>query len=776
MFGFTVVATTDTNLALNKSYTVSQDSNTSNAYPNLALKDTEGKLTNGKTGAQNNSGSAEYIHFYRGTYTYVTIDLEQLCSVSKVAIGQYQNIDAGIYASREVYIYGSADGNDFALIGTSVDENRLTSNKSNRLVIDVDADSQYSVRYVKVKFSTDIFCFVDEIAVYGSANSNGKSIAAETEYEPKGFAGAVDGVNHICLMYSGAHYQGSASTIGNITKAQLTPYFAYVDGVGKPIDTMFEAMLFLPLQPGQSSEDTSYPYSFSKKAGFEAFLDNTIVNKGYNFDALNELVGEIKTDIGYDADYQYPVYLAVPYIYISNSSFGEIGGETVTPNSLAARQKIVDWYIDLAIQKFNDAGYTNLKLNGFYWYGETVLYKYGSDEIELIKHFNSYCDTKNYTSIWIPYYCSPGYNKALELGFDAAVLQTGYAFPKDASSETGDAKAGVCDDAIVQAAKYGLGLEIEVSSLDADRYDRYYKYLQAAYSAGVMNDGLFMYYQGGGPGVYYGASKTASGSTNRMGYDNTYKFIHATFESSAPVIQDGVHVIVPLGEIAQGGITVTDNDTTASKLKINEIQKPTELTVGVEGSGYLVLNAKKTTEPCVTSVTFSVTDGYNVSNTASVTIHVVAECFTADRIGGNLKNDHSVLYVYDAEDDATTGTGDNAYEVVISSDGYVTSVGGHDSTIPEGGYVLAASGSKQDYLIQNVSVGSKATVDAVTGNIVFGEWIFDGDESQAESSTQTESQSEPAAAGIPWLYIAIAAAVLAVAAIAIIIIVRRFHQ
>lgn len=759
-------------ISVGKSYTVSSESPIDNAYPSLADETPDGRLTDGKNGGTQTYNDGKYVRFYRGTYKDIVIDLGGEYAVEGAAVSHYQNAAAGVYAIREVYVYASLDGNDYMCIAENVNDDRIkVSAQDGRVVVNADCDGAFKARYVKIRFSCDVFAYVDEISVKGTSDTaHAKDIVPDAVSENKGFAGSVDGVNHICLMYTGEYAYGSPTTSGRITAEQLLPYFAYVDNDGKATDTMFEGMLFLPYQPAAKSNDTTAEYGFGKQSGWQSFLNCVMGGEEYNLSALNKVVGDNKEAIGLTLDYRYPVYIAVPYIHPSDSVFGVIDGQTVTPNTLESRQKIVKWYVDSVIKAFGESNFDHLKLCGFYWYSEAVQYSYGKDENNFIKHFTSYVYSLGMSSLWIPYYCSAGYVSANELGFTAAVLQSGYAFDHS-TSETGDSLPATCDDAMSMADKYGLGAEIEVSSLDSDMYDRYYKYLQAAYAGGYMQDGLFMYYQGGGPGVYYSASAGTANSSQRKGYDLTYQFIHGTFTSAAPVIAEGQKLMIGKGGFVTCRIDISDSDSSSSQLKTLKKPECEDITVAVEGDGYTVINAKKSDFVGETGFYLTVTDGFNVSETVYITLNVVEDCFTADRIDGKLKSDFGVLYTYDADGDNTTGTNEDAFEVVIDSQGVITSVGGYNGTVPEGGYIVAASGTKQEYLKSHCSVGGKAVVDPVTGCI-----LFESDGTADVSSDVSGDESVPASTDdgdSAVLVIVIVIAALAVIAVSVLLIVKK---
>ena len=429
------VSAADTNIALNKSYTIEYDSPIENAYPNFVQEDSGKKLTNGKkSGASPAASDSAWLRLYRGTTITVTIDLGGVFSVNKVNLTQLNINAAGINCSRYLYASVSEDGEKFGTVGEIIDTKSVTDTSISKINRNFEFDGYYKARYVRVAFSSDVWVYIDEIEVIGTDDASlGKSAPIDGQKQfTNAFPTDVNGLRNIMLMYCGKYLRGSVSNVGSNRYDHLLPFFAYLDSGMKPVDKMFDGMLFLPLQPNASKDDESADYSFAKLNGWQYYLDSVIGTDGEveeNIAALNTVVGENKTNLGYAEDYKYPVYISVPYIEKSDTVvFGEVDGELIVPSTLESRLKIVEWFIDKVISSFNAAKFEHIQLNGFYWHNEVVPYAKSEFEDDLIMGFNAYVHSKDYSSIWIPYYCAPGYETWRELGFDAAVLQNGYAF------------------------------------------------------------------------------------------------------------------------------------------------------------------------------------------------------------------------------------------------------------------------------------------------------------------------------------------------------------
>ena len=608
-----IVRADDTNLSLGKPYTVEYESPIEHAYPAYTYK-SETVLTDGKFTTNMSYSDSAFLELYRGTAVTVTIDLGELCAVSSVELRTLQSKAAGVYCARYVKVAVSENGTDFASVANLTDEKSVTDSSKKMITHKVELDKAYLARYVSVTFSCDVYTYVDEVTVYGSTDPSGAvSATPDAPAADLGYAKEIDGIGNIVLMY----------TVGNYTKDKLLPYFAYVDTAGEAKDTMFDSMLFLP-SPASG-------YDFSKPDTWQKYIDSMFGASGKtNLTALNELVGEMRETLSLDNGYRYPVFLAIPYLEIGSNSFNG-----VRPNNLANRTKIVSAYIDQMIGLFADSGFDNLELKGFYWFHESIAYSASDYEEDFMINFNAYVHDKGLKSIWIPYYCAPGFERAVDLGFDAATLQSGYAFPRsgDSLNLLGAVMPESVDDSAMQARKYGLGMEFELDIGVTDAYERFYKYMHTGYSTGCMDGGMMMLYQ-----AVDGILKCANspGATDqRKLYDMLYLYNKQKFTSDAPVIEPDQVIVANLGSRTSGTLSITDNDSLKSKLNLVDIVASEGLTYVLEGDGFYILNTKESVAGMY-SITFSVTDGYNVSEQATVKVFLTdfsapSEVLTLDK-------------------------------------------------------------------------------------------------------------------------------------------------
>lgn len=752
----------DTNLVSGLSYTVTQDAYTANTYPNLVLKDPNFALTDGKKGGSSMDDSA-YLHFYRGVYATVEFDLGAVKYVDGFKSGFFAGTGAGIYLPREMYLSVSEDGEKWYTAYSHRDDTAVCDKTQKRVQISETLDGYYKARYVRFRFSSDVFVFADEVEILGvDSGVDAKEHGYDDVKYPDSFKSykneILNDTKNLVLLYNGKYYNGAENPIGSYSAEEILPYVAYLDKSGNAVDTMFDSFLFIPLAPGIDD------YGFQKQAGWDAYLESTIGLSGtgrVNMAALDDAAAAAIEKLSLPEDFKVNVFISVPYVKHSTAVFGKLDGDrAVSPNSLANKSAIIEWYIDKALDKFEKANFTHLNLTGFYWYSELINFADSAYEVDFVKHFNDYVHAKGYGTTWIPYYCTPGVALWEEVGFDSACLQSGYAFPKSADSETGDAKQGSCEAAMGYAKKHGMGIEMEIASADPSRYD---DYIRTAATLGCMTDGVAMYYIEGKPGCLY--KQALNG--NRTPYELTYQYISMTYEKEAPVIEfSGVLLFEKNSSNAGGKITITDADTKKTLLSIASIEKTTHGKLTLDRDGYAYYTPE-TDYVGPDSFTFTVTDGVNISEPCTVDILVVEKLYKFGSINASLGDGRAVLYNKGTSTETKEKEGMKIFEVAVDADMNIVSAEYKVNTeIPENGCVISASGSRAEELEQSIVNMNKIILDTTTKSVYF---INDNAEETSEdvsSAADTSKTEDPAEGGSrTWLFVAAGAAAALIAAV-----------
>ncbi len=748
----------DENLVAGMQYTVTYDSPIDKAYPGLVYNDPGYALTDGKK-AGNDYSDRAYRSFYRGTYATVEFAFDSFVYVNSFTAGFYGNA-YGILIPREFYLSVSEDGeNWYSCIAVRDDSLPAKSNKGIFRVSE-KADSYYKARYVRFTFACDVFCYADEIEIFGSRTGDGIT-PTEHGFDEKVYPNAftspekpiLQGTRHVVLIYNNSD--------DNNTEESLLPYAAYLDNSGKIVSAdMFDSFLFLPLRYSAREGQTD-------KEGWEEYLDATLGfgDVPHNLAALEKAAETVGEALGTEPP-TYNVFLSIPEMRASGSVFGNFTGKgNVRRNSKENRLFIVRWYVDLVLEKFNACNFKHLNFVGFYWFNETVNFADTNYEFEFVKEYNEYVHSKGVASVWIPYYCSPGFNLWEELGFDCAALQSGWAFPRAADSETGAQIAGMTDDTMAVAKKYGMGLELEVASAAPERFT---DYIVSAAKAGCMTNGVSMYYQEALPGVFYKFYKN-----DRTKYDLLHSYITAAYERYAPTAEIPEKVLIKTGSRDNAGnLKFSDPDSSRSNIRIASRTEPMHGTLSLDRDGFFVY----TPEPGYSGedlFAFSLSDSFNESEIFTVNILVSPEVIRFDGMNSRLKENKAVLY-----DKAGTATGADPSlpgltELVIDSAGVIVSVSSKGGiTVPENCRVLSFCGDKAAEFTKIASVGNKIYLDTVTKSLYLIEDAYEPEESVAESSApETASEGNKTV-----LYIAVAAAAAAVIAAAAFIIKSKFFK
>ena len=84
---------------------------------------------------------------------------------------------------------------------------------------------------------------------------------------------------------------------------------------------------------------------------------------------------------------------------------------------------------------------------------------------------------------------------------------------------------------------------------------------------------------------------------------------------------EGAELTVAAESFGKGRFNVTDEDTPVGQLRVAEIEKPEGIYISVSGDGIFTVETYGS-KPGTYITRFSVTDGYNISNTAEITIIV----------------------------------------------------------------------------------------------------------------------------------------------------------
>ncbi|MBO5870996.1 MAG: DUF4855 domain-containing protein [Clostridia bacterium] len=329
------------------------------------------------------------------------------------------------------------------------------------------------------------------------------------------------GYENLCLTYT---WNPSRNDNGRQTVTDLMPYVAYHDANNNMVDFFFDSYLFLPcvangVTGARLHYDTANP---TKALDWIAYVEDTF-NKGTNVDALNEAFGKAKNALN-APDKKAGVFFTILYPAANaGANFGNLGGKQLNLSRLEDRKYAIKWMIDEQLRLYNERGYDNLELVGFYWLEE---YLYGNKETSedkvLFKYASDYLHSLGLKFIWIPWFKANGFDIWKELGFDAVCMQPNMYWQTQAEKD----RVQICNQLCNQ---YGMGVEIEIDGRgisNGEFFNRYLDYLEGCMQSGAMNS-IKMYYQDGKPGIYQRGYYTTE-KYARAVYDLTYKYAKGT--------------------------------------------------------------------------------------------------------------------------------------------------------------------------------------------------------------------------------------------------------
>ncbi len=260
------------------------------------------------------------------------------------------------------------------------------------------------------------------------------------------------GFHHCALIYEKAVRD----------EAVFRPYVArWSDGHAQ--QWMFDSFLFLIQTSPSKLQTMTDP---TPRSDWEGML-NIWFDPKRDLGALDGALESAKADLG-PVPMKRQVMLMIPYPHPGMHAFGDVDGDGQTEDlgKPADRDKVLRWYVDESIRRFNAAKYKNLELWGFYWMREDM----GTEDQLAVKAASRICHGKGKRVFWIPWYRAAGWDAWRGLGLDVCIMQPNYAFVS--YGHGGRVRRNRLGATADLAKGKGLGVEIEAGNLIADAEDR----------------------------------------------------------------------------------------------------------------------------------------------------------------------------------------------------------------------------------------------------------------------------------------------------------------
>lgn len=259
---------------------------------------------------------------------------------------------------------------------------------------------------------------------------------------------ATDDINDLALIYIGGRHRPAWN------KNLFKPYVVHTYPDGHK-SWMFDGFLMIEFMTQDESGKQSvsfgeYNAACATKEDWEWLLEQQLgTSSGLGCKALDELIEELKSELG-TPNHKHKVVLTVPIPNQATLVWGRLDGVALNFANIDDKVKAMKWFADYMKDKWAEANFKNLDLEGVYWVSETM----GNGNDQLAKRMNAYYHSVGLKSYWIPYFKATGRTQWEELGFSIAYTQPNYYFRTTVPIEQ-------LQDAIGDSNVYGLGLEME---------------------------------------------------------------------------------------------------------------------------------------------------------------------------------------------------------------------------------------------------------------------------------------------------------------------------
>lgn len=232
------------------------------------------------------------------------------------------------------------------------------------------------------------------------------------------------------------------------------PLVGYLDPQGKAKDWFYDGFLLNRNGLPFSRQETTI--GATNRRDWEYFLDQ-FFKPGQEAEALDSAVERTARELGTPPRPAWVIAM-IPYPSPKQQDFGDVDGHGVSENLVddGARLKVVRWFIDAFLQRWQARAFPHLRFWGFYWMNESI-----APEAEpVVRGTAERIHARGHRFLWIPYCFAPGVDKVRDLGFDLVTMQPNYAFVRPThSGNVGNENR--LSWAAKKSRELGMGLEME---------------------------------------------------------------------------------------------------------------------------------------------------------------------------------------------------------------------------------------------------------------------------------------------------------------------------
>lgn len=284
-------------------------------------------------------------------------------------------------------------------------------------------------------------------------------------------------------------YHGGVHRALEWNKDQFTPYVVHQNQQGKK-DWLFDGFLFTEFIDGKGHHFAhgNDKTTLARRPEWE-WLTERQLEKDKGLAGLDQCISEQIKDMG-NPPFRHKVVVVMPVPEKEQKDWGKLD-RPLDFSKDEDRIEACKWYVDQFLKRYQEQGYKNFDLAGFYWVSE----KDGAYR-DILVPIGDYIRSKNLRLFWIPYWTAIGFDNWKTDKFDFAYIQPNYFFKNEVNYERLDA---VC----AYAKGTGMGLEMEfdnraLAGSKENKRDRLISYIEAFEQNGVFKDASIAYYEGGG--------------------------------------------------------------------------------------------------------------------------------------------------------------------------------------------------------------------------------------------------------------------------------------
>ncbi len=562
------------NLALGKPYE-RVPALTTPAYPDTNDKE----LTDGIHGTTSYMDSAWTGHLlkekgptnetkYREEYKSYIVDLGELKTITSVKATFLGSISNGINVPKYCDTLVSVDGynwmklshNDLASIRPTnqvVDYGWHVGNKNGENKDMTNGAEMVVARYVRVFWELVTTTMIDEIEVMGYDEvKTGDNVMSAEEVAKKATPhdnggdyltpAETGGIHDLLLCYNGWYEydkEGDAWP-GEWDAFRFKPMLTYIDENGNPVDTLYDAVLFLALN---ANSGRGHGWDTSWNADDIYYWLNQMFKEGGDVDELNKAALQVREDLNLP-DYKVKLVMSFPQVFhegdFKPDYFGYIEGrEIVDIEDMDNFEYYTRWWVDVIQEKLAEKNYEAIDFTGYYWTHEHIQ-SVDSDDAYVMKTAEIINEAEEkyndeFLFYWIPYKSAGGTFHARKNNFDVWSIQTGTYFIKN--NEEFDygyfGNPGSCTTVAATASYLHASMEFEFNgsvATDPHKYNAFLDYINAAVEYNMTGRDVYRSWYQGKRDLYdiaYSKNKDV-----RKLYDAIYGIINGTLTEQIPHI------------------------------------------------------------------------------------------------------------------------------------------------------------------------------------------------------------------------------------------------